>query len=103
MTLAQVGGNARHHRVIELALADRQRQQQMEKGRQQGFHGGDALQRGGRLVTSARLIGDKNEYQADDPGAGCPGQLDEKQVKGEVHPGGAHAGFPLAVVVGKGH
>ena len=44
MTLAQIGGNARHHGIVKLAPADSDRQQQVEKGREQRLHGGDALQ-----------------------------------------------------------
>lgn len=43
MTLAQIGGNARHQWIVKPAPADSDRQQQMEKGRQQCLHGGDAL------------------------------------------------------------
>ncbi len=52
---------------------------------------------------STPLVGDKNKQQADDPGAGGPCQFDEKQIEGEVHAGRTYAGFPLAVVIGKGH
>jgi hypothetical protein len=47
VTLAQIGGNARHHWIVEPAPADSDSQQQMEKGRQQCLHGGDALQDAG--------------------------------------------------------
>ena len=67
MTLTQIGGNARHHRIIEFADADRQRQQQVEQRGQQRLHRGNSLQRAGGLVISAWLIGDKNKQQADDP------------------------------------
>ena len=103
MTLTQIGGNARHHRIIEFADADRQRQQQVEQCGKQRLHRGNSLQRTGGLVTNAWLIGDKNKQQADDPRTLGPGQLDEKQIEGEIHAGGTYAGFPLAVIVGEGH
>ncbi len=103
MALAQIAGNARHQRIIEFAPANRDRQQQMKQRRQQALHGRHPLERRGRLVSGTGLIGHYNKYQADNAGAGRPGELDEKEVKREIHSRRTHAGFPLAVIVGKRH
>ncbi len=44
MTRTQIAGDARHHRIVELAGANGKGQQQMEQGGQQGLHGGDTRQ-----------------------------------------------------------
>ena len=103
MALVKVGRNTVHHWAVKTALQQAHGEHEVECGWHQALQQGDAMDRCWRLVPKPRRIGHHNQDQADNAAGRGPGELDEKEVEGEVHAGRTHPGFPFAVVVGKGH
>ena len=86
MSLVKVGRNTLHHWAVKSALQQAQRQREVEQRRYDALQQGDTLNGRCGLAFQPWLVGHHDQDQTDDAAGRGPGELDEKEVKGEVHP-----------------